>query len=248
MKQKFIVPVLLMLIFSLAATGCNKKTEEGSDKEQNKTEKKMDGKELAKNASYIIGYDLGNRFTTQNFDISIDDYIKGLKDGIKQSENRFTEDEIQNIMMEFQTYMMEKQKIAAEERKKEGEDFLAKNKDKKGVITLDSGLQYEVIKEGSGEKPSLESVVKTHYKGTLIDGTEFDSSYKRNEPAVFPVNGVIPGWTEALQLMPVGSKWKLYVPSDLAYGPRGAGEMVPPNSVLIFEIELIEIQMPEKQQ
>lgn len=124
---------------------------------------------------------------------------------------------------------------------KQNEDFLAKNKEKQGVTTTPSGLQYEVIKMGTGPKPTAQSTVKVHYVGTLIDGTEFDSSIKRNEPAEFPVVGVIPGWTEALQLMPVGSKFKIYIPENLAYGAQGAGEVIKPFSTLIFEVELLEI-------
>jgi len=130
----------------------------------------------------------------------------------------------------------------ADKNQKEGEVFLAENKKKKGVITLPSGLQYQVIKEGTGKIPKATDTVTTHYRGTLIDGTEFDSSYKRGEPASFPVNGVIKGWTEALQLMKVGSKWQLFIPSNLAYGPQGAGQAIGPNATLIFEIELLSIK------
>ena len=126
--------------------------------------------------------------------------------------------------------------------KKEGEDFLAANKSKEGVVTLPSGLQYKVLKEGTGPKPSPTDSVVCNYRGTLINGTEFDSSYKRGQPATFPVNGVIKGWTEALQLMPVGSKWQLFIPPDLAYGQRGAGADIGPNATLIFEVELLSIQ------
>lgn len=245
MKQKFLVTVIFLLIISLAATGCKK---EGDDTTTTgDTEATVDGADLEAKASYIIGRDLGSRFKSQGLDISLDDFIAGINDGTDNKDSRYTEEEVNTIMMEFQTYMMEKQKKIAEEKQQEGIEFLEKNKKKKGVVTLDSGLQYKVITEGAGEKPGLQSTVKTHYKGTLLDGTEFDSSYKRNEPAVFPVSGVIPGWTEALQLMPVGSKWELYIPSELAYGPRGSGSSIPPNSVLIFEIELLEIQAQQPQ-
>ncbi len=133
-------------------------------------------------------------------------------------------------------------KKIGEKNKKEGEDFLAENKKKEGVQTLPSGLQYKVIKAGTGKKPQLTDTVTTQYRGTLIDGTEFDSSYRRGKPATFPVNGVIRGWTEALQLMEEGAKWELFVPPDLAYGERGAGQQIGPNATLIFEIELISIQ------
>jgi FKBP-type peptidyl-prolyl cis-trans isomerase FklB len=135
-----------------------------------------------------------------------------------------------------------KQKVDGDKNKKAGEEFLAANQKKEGVITLPSGLQYKILKTGTGAKPTSDQTVKCHYRGTLIDGTEFDSSYKRGEAAEFPVSGVIKGCTEALQLMPVGSKWQLFVPSDLGYGERGAGQMIGPNAALIFDVELISIK------
>jgi FKBP-type peptidyl-prolyl cis-trans isomerase FklB len=145
--------------------------------------------------------------------------------------------------------MMAKQqelaKMAGEKNQKEGEAFLAENKKKEGVITLPSGLQYKVIKAGSGNKPKATDTVTVHYQGTLVNGTEFDSSYRRGQPVSFPVNGVIPGWTEALQLMEAGAKWQIVIPSNLAYGDRGAGPQIGPNATLIFEIELISIQEPK---
>lgn len=141
----------------------------------------------------------------------------------------------------IQKFFAEISKVEADKELKAGEDFLAANKNKAGVVTLPSGLQYEIIKAGTGVKPKAEDQVKCHYHGTTIDGKVFDSSVDRGEPAVFPVNRVIPGWTEALQLMPIGSKWKLYIPSALAYGPQGAGQDIKPNSTLIFEVELLEI-------
>ncbi len=141
----------------------------------------------------------------------------------------------------IQKFFAEISKVEADKELKAGEDFLAANKNKAGVVTLPSGLQYEIIKAGTGAKPKAEDQVKCHYHGTTIDGKVFDSSVDRGEPAVFPVNRVIPGWTEALQLMPIGSKWKLYIPSALAYGPQGAGQDIKPNSTLIFEVELLEI-------
>jgi FKBP-type peptidyl-prolyl cis-trans isomerase len=141
-----------------------------------------------------------------------------------------------------QKFFSEVSKVEGDKNLKAGEDFLVANKEKAGVVTLPSGLQYEIIKEGTGPKPTAEDKVKCNYEGTTIDGTVFDSSIKRGEPATFPVNGVIPGWTEALQLMPVGSKWKLYIPAALAYGERGAGQDIKPNSTLVFEVELLEIE------
>jgi len=157
-----------------------------------------------------------------------------------------TEAEAQAVLTQLQADMRKKQEEkaqqAGEANQKEGEAFLAANKSKPGVVTLPSGLQYKILKEGTGPKPTATDSVVCNYQGTLINGTEFDNSYKRGEPATFPVNGVIKGWTEALQLMPVGSKWQLFVPADLAYGPRGAGADIGPNSTLIFEVELLSIK------
>jgi FKBP-type peptidyl-prolyl cis-trans isomerase FklB len=153
---------------------------------------------------------------------------------------------VQQVMQDFQKKMMAKQMAAREEglgkNKAEGEKFLADNKKKEGIKTTASGLQYKVITAGTGKTPKATDTVKTHYRGTLINGTEFDSSYKRGEPAEFPVNGVIKGWTEALQLMKEGAKWQLFIPSELAYGERGAGRDIGPNSTLIFDIELISVK------
>jgi FKBP-type peptidyl-prolyl cis-trans isomerase len=162
-----------------------------------------------------------------------------------------TDEEMQATMEalrnEVRANMEKKQREAAEANKAKGEAFLAENKEKEGVKTLPSGLQYKILKEGKGEKPKATDIVVTQYRGTLVDGTEFDSSYKRNEPASFPVNQVIPGWTEALQLMPKGSKWQLFVPANLAYGEMGPPP-IGPNSTLIFEVELVDIQKPKPAQ
>jgi FKBP-type peptidyl-prolyl cis-trans isomerase FklB len=199
-------------------------------------------------ASYSIGHDIGSTFKKQTVEISVDSMLAGLKDGLAGKE-AIPKDERDKILAEFQKQMMEKQaaatKAAAEKNAAEGEKFLAANKTKEGVKTTTSGLQYKVLKEGAGEPPKATDSVVTHYKGTLLDGTEFDSSYKRNEPATFPVNRVIPGWTEALQLMKPGSKYQLFIPSKLAYGERGAGRDIGPNSALIFEVELISIKPPD---
>ncbi|MBN4054806.1 FKBP-type peptidyl-prolyl cis-trans isomerase, partial [Nitrospira defluvii] len=170
----------------------------------------------------------------------------GIADMLSGREPRLTVEEVQSVMKAFQEEMRAKaevgQQAVAEKNKKEGEAFLKANKKKEGVIILTSGLQYKIIKEGNGKIPQKTDTVKTNYRGSLIDGTEFDSSYKRGEPTSFPVSAVISGWTEALQLMNVGSKWEHYVPSNLAYGPRGAGQMIGPNATLIFEIELLGIE------
>lgn len=196
--------------------------------------------------SYSIGLGIGKNMRGQSLDIDPDILTKGLKDGFSGSKPLLTEEEAREIVSAFQKEMMAKQqeraKASAEKNKNEGETFLAENKKKEGIITLPSGLQYKVMKDGTGKTPKATDSVTVNYRGTLIDGTEFDSSYKRGQPATFPVSGVIKGWTEALQLMKVGSKYKLFIPSDLAYGDRGAGPRIGPNQVLIFDIELISIE------
>ena len=192
--------------------------------------------------SYIIGMDIGRNLKKQSIDIDPNILARGVKDALAGGKPLLTEQEIQETMVAFQKEMMAKQAEIGKKNKERGEAFLAENKKKEGVKTLSSGLQYKVIKAGTGKKPKLSDTVATHYRGTLIDGTEFDSSYKRGQPVSFPVNGVIPGWTEALQLMEEGAKWQLFVPSNLAYGERGAGRDIGPNETLIFEIELISVQ------
>lgn len=195
--------------------------------------------------SYIIGMDIGTNLKRQSVDINPDVLLKGVKDSLSGNKPLLTEQEIGETMAAFQKEMKAKQeemmKKTGEKNKKEGEVFLAGNKKKEGVVALPGGLQYKVIKNGSGKKPKLTDTVTTHYKSTLIDGTEFDSSYQRGQPASFQVNGVIAGWTEALQRMEEGAKWQLFVPSQLAYGERGAGP-IGPNATLIFEVELISVQ------
>jgi FKBP-type peptidyl-prolyl cis-trans isomerase FklB len=196
--------------------------------------------------SYIIGMDIGNNLKRQSIDVDADILTRGIKDSISGEKPLLTEQEIQETMAAFQKEAMAKQaelaKKLGEKNKREGEAFLAKNKGKEGVKTLPSGLQVLVIKAGTGKKPNINDSVTTHYRGTLIDGTEFDSSYRRGQPVTFPVSGVIAGWTEALQLMEEGAKWQLFIPPNLAYGEQGKGGVIGPNAALIFEIELISIQ------
>ncbi|GAA4298810.1 FKBP-type peptidyl-prolyl cis-trans isomerase [Nibribacter koreensis] len=205
----------------------------------------MDLKDLNQKISYIIGRDMAANFTKQGITIEADALSLGLQEALSGKPSQLSQEEIQSCMMQLQMQMQEKQQASAgasgEENKKEGEAFLQENKAKSGVTTLPSGLQYEVIKSGSGKTPTKSSNVTTHYHGTLINGTVFDSSYERGEPATFPVNGVIAGWTEALQLMKEGDKWRLYIPGDLAYGPRGAGGDIGPNTTLIFDVELLQV-------
>jgi len=182
----------------------------------------------------------------QSMDLNPDFLLRGIKDAFSGGKALMTDQEIVETMTAFQKEMMAKQQEAAkklgERNKKEGEVFLVENKKKEGVVTLPSGLQYKVIKPGTDKKPKATDTVKAHYRGTLIDGKEFDSSYRRGEPVSFPVNGVIPGWSEALQLMGEGAKWQVFIPSNLAYGERGAGRDIGPDATLIFEIELISIE------
>jgi FKBP-type peptidyl-prolyl cis-trans isomerase FklB len=200
-------------------------------------------------ASYSIGYDIGATFKKQNIDLNADALMAGMKEALAGKEGAMTKEERDKTLEAFQKEMMEKQvaasKEAATKNAAEGEKFLAENKKKEGVKTTASGLQYKVLKEGTGAPPKETDTVVTNYKGTLLDGTEFDSSYKRNEPATFPVNRVIKGWTEALQLMKPGSKYQLFIPAALAYGERGAGRDIGPNATLIFEVELLSIKPPE---
>ena len=189
--------------------------------------------------SYALGLSIGQNFRASGFDeINFEDFLSGVRDVYNQSEPAMSYDEAQTIINE---YFQEVQKKAVAQNKEAGEEFLKINAHKAGVTTLPSGLQYEVIKMGDGPKPQLTDSVECHYHGTLINGQVFDSSMDRGETATFPLQGVIKGWTEILQLMPVGSKWKVTIPSDLAYGDRGAGQMIQPGSTLIFIIELIAI-------
>lgn len=189
--------------------------------------------------SYALGLSIGNNFQNSGInDLQIEDFVKGLKDILGGQTPEISYDEAKQVIND---YFMKLQKEKFEINKKAGEEFLNINKGKAGVVTLPSGLQYQVLKQGEGAKPAASDKVKCHYHGTLINGTVFDSSVQRGEPAVFGVSQVIPGWVEALQLMPVGSKWRLFIPSDLAYGEHGAGDAIEPNSALVFDVELLDI-------
>ena len=196
--------------------------------------------------SYALGMNLGANLHKQSVPVDPNILLRGLKDALAGGKTALTEDQARAALMEVQNEMRKKQQAemqaAGEASKKEGDAFLAANKAKEGVVTLPSGLQYKILTQGTGPKPTATDSVVCNYRGTLINGTEFDSSYKRGEPATFPVSGVIKGWTEALQLMSVGSKWQLFVPSDLAYGERSPGPEIGPDSTLIFEVELLSIQ------
>lgn len=196
--------------------------------------------------SYSIGMDVGRSLKQQELDIDPDILNKGIQDVLSGKTPLMSEEEFRAAMTELKkdlmTKQMEQRAEAGVKNRKESEAFLSENSKKDGVVTLPSGLQYTVIEEGNGEIPKLTDTVTVHYHGTLIDGTEFDSSYERGQPATFPVSGVIAGWTEALQLMKAGSKWKLFIPSKLAYGERGAGRTIGPNSALIFDVDLISVK------
>ncbi len=198
--------------------------------------------ELKEKISYIIGRDMASNLKKQGIDIEAAAFIKGMKEAMEGKPSALSQEEVQQAMMALQQGMAQTQDASGSENKKAGEDFLAENKNKQGVKTLPSGLQYQVLQEGSGKSPSKTDTVTTHYHGTLIDGTVFDSSYERNEPATFPVNGVIAGWTEALQMMKEGAKWRLFIPANLAYGAQGAGSDIGPHSTLIFDVELLSVK------
>ena len=196
--------------------------------------------------SYSIGNDIGTTFKKQGIEINADPFLAGVKDGIAGSKPQLTEDQMKETLTAYSKTMMERQAAKSKEDASKnaaaGEKFLAENKTKEGIKTTPSGLQYKVLKEGNGPTPKETDTVVTDYKGTLLNGTEFDSSYKRGQPAEFPVNRVIKGWTEALQMMKVGSKYQLFIPANLAYGERGAGQDIGPNETLIFEVELRDIK------
>jgi len=226
---RFYAGVTLFCLMMLPAFGCAKKTME--------TQKEKVG--------YSIGWDIGNNLKSQGIELDIDFLKEGIKDALDGAEPRLTDGERRDVMQELSKELQKKQNAVngglAGKNKKEGEDFLKANGKKKGVKTTSSGLQYRVIKKGKGARPTKNDKVTVHYSGTLIDGTEFDSSYKRGQPATFPVSGVIRGWTEALQLMEEGAKYELFIPYELAYGERGSGRTIGPNSVLIFTVELISV-------
>jgi FKBP-type peptidyl-prolyl cis-trans isomerase len=189
--------------------------------------------------SYALGMDLGSNVANEKIDsLNIEAMILGMENVLRENETKFTITESQSIVRE---YLIGLQQVKAEREKKEADSFFAENGQKEGMITTASGLQYEVLTPGTGATPTADDVVKVHYTGTLLDGTKFDSSVDRGEPAQFKVGGVIPGWTEALQLMKVGAKYKLYIPSELGYGQRGAGALIKPGATLVFEVELLDV-------
>ncbi len=201
----------------------------------------------AAKASYSLGYRFAENVQRQfGEDLSQDAFLRGVSDKLAGAEAAVSDEEAQRVLTEMMEARQAQAAGDALDNLEEGLSFLEKNAQREGVIVLESGLQYEVLEEGEGEKPDASDLVTTHYEGRLIDGTVFDSSYQRGEPATFPLNRVIPGWTQGLQLMSPGAKYRLYVPADMAYGERGAGDSIPPNSVLIFDVELLGVQQDEE--
>jgi FKBP-type peptidyl-prolyl cis-trans isomerase FklB len=209
-------------------------------------QEKLELKEQKDKESYSLGYQFGQNLKSQGVDINLDVYTSGIKDALGGKEPKMSQEEIRATIEELQKRVMaarqKELKEKAEKNLAEGKAFLNENKKKEGVKTLPSGLQYKILAEGSGKTPKSTDTVTVHYRGTLINGSEFDSSYKKGQPSTFQVNGVIRGWSEALQLMKGGSKWQLFIPPELAYGESAAGGQIPPNSTLIFEVELISVK------
>ena len=203
-------------------------------------------KTLSEKFSYLVGMNVARSLVQVKDELDMEILVRGLKDGLAGKEPVISQEEARNVFEVMRERSLKKAKEQDMKNLKIGEDFLAANKKKEGVVTTTSGLQYLVLKKGEGPKPTAADVVSVHYRGTLIDGTEFDSSYKRGKPAAFPVRGVIAGWTEALQLMNVGTKCRLFIPSKLAYGEGGAGAVIGPNAALVFEVELLAIDAPPK--
>jgi len=197
---------------------------------------------IKKDFSYSVGYQVGMGIKNDGIDLDIDAMMDGVKDVMKGAEPRLSQERIKEVIQAQQQKQIKQHMADAASNKKASEDFLKTVKDKKGITALPSGVLYTILKQGSGQKPKTTDSVVAHYRGTLIDGKEFDSSYKRNKPATFSVSGVIKGWTEVLQLMSTGSKWKVWIPPHLAYGEQGAGKTIGPNQALIFEIELLDIK------
>lgn len=254
MKPIRYVTVFVTILLATVLVGCNKNDQGTADKQaSSETALETQNQKI----SYVLGMNTGHQLKSMELELDKDAFSAGIGDALDGAEPKLGEDEIAAAVQAFETEMMAKREAAekaaeeafdieAQGNQQEGEAFLAENAGKEGVTTTDSGLQYKVLVEGKGDKPSETSTVQVHYQGRLIDGTEFDSSIKRGVPAEFGVTQVIAGWTEALQLMPEGSKWELYIPSDLAYGPGGTGP-IGPNQTLIFEVELLQANVSQEE-
>jgi FKBP-type peptidyl-prolyl cis-trans isomerase FklB len=233
----FVVTIILLYLAGCAPEEANSSSAVKLDSTKNRI-------------SYTIGVNIGQDFKSQQMDIEPDALLMGLKDTLAGKELQLTEEEmvqeIQNFQQEMQAKLVAEMEQQAAKNKAEGEAFLTENAKREGVVVTESGLQYKIIEPGEGEPPGPADVATVHYRGTLIDGTQFDSSYDRGQPAAFPVGGVIAGWSEALQLMKPGAKWQLIIPAELAYGDRGAGQDIGPNSTLLFDVELISVEKEAK--
>ena len=248
--------LILLAVAALFAFSCERTQPQKPKPAAKKEITKADLKTEDDKVSYSLGFSMGSNFEKNELKMNLEIFQKGIKDGFTGSKQILNEEEIEKTMMAFQQKMRAKKQAEymkkMGERKKQGEankekggKFLEGNKTKEGIVTLKGGLQYKILKKGTGASPKATDTVKCHYKGTTIDGKEFDSSYKRGEPATFALNRVIKGWTEGLQLMKEGGKWQFFIPSELAYGERGSGPDIGPNEVLIFEVELLGIEKPE---
>lgn len=238
--QRRAATFLIAPLFAGLITACQEQPKEPEALSLDTPEKRL---------SYGIALRMGERMKSDGMTLDVDAYATGMRDAFEGAESKLTDEEINAEMMAFQEKMQAEQQAAQEAvataNVEEGAAFLAENAARDGITVTESGLQYEVIEVGEGAKPTATDTVEVHYRGTLIDGTEFDSSYSRGQTVSFGVSQVIPGWTEALQLMSEGAKYKLYIPSDLAYGPAGAGQTIGPNATLIFDVELVSIVSDE---
>lgn len=206
----------------------------------------LDAKNAKAIGSYAIGRNVARNLRGDGLEIDLESFIQGLRDGVQNAKSPYSDQQmnaaVEAFQRDVQAKQQQRQQAAGDKNRTEGQAFLAANKTKTGVTTLPSGLQYQVTRSGNGPSPKRTDTVKVHYEGKLLDGTVFDSSYQRNQPTTFRVDQVIPGWTESLQLMKVGDKWRIFVPSDLAYGPTGAGNVIGPNAVLTFDVELLDVE------
>ncbi len=257
MKRREVTPGMLVgaaLILTLAGPALA--SDENAENAKSRPQGALAIKSQREKVSYALGVEVGKDFRKQSVELDPDLFLKGLRDALSGAGTLLTEAEIRLTLAELQAELKRKQGASeaekilaqnqlAEKNKTDGEAFLAANKAKEGVVTLESGLQYKILKAGDGKRPTVDDEVVCQYRGTFLDGMEFDSTYKRNKPATFPLKGVIKGWTEALQLMSAGSRWLVFIPSYLAYGERGSPKTnIPPNATLVFEVELLSLQKP----
>lgn len=244
--MKLFFALLVCVGIALSPLSAQNKADKSAQKKTSSKASKTELKTEKDKISYTIGTNIGENFKKQGIDVDAKLLLKGINDGLEGKQYLLSDDEMKEVMMSLQKQMMAKQSAEfaklAEKNKKESDDFLAANKTKDSVVTLPDGLQYKILREGTGKMPTKNDTVVVNYQGRLIDGTVFDDSYQRGEPITFPLSGVIPGWIEALQLMKEGSKWELFIPSELAYGERGAGQHIGPNAALIFDVELLKVK------